>query len=131
LHVLIDSTGLQVYGAGQWLAEKYGARSRRGWRKLHLALDADSGEIVAHTLTDQDTGDVSQVAPLLDQIVVRSDSLLPTVPMMESQPMMQSSITARRRLSSFRLAPMRSNQPTIGLPAKGTSISPQSAETAG
>jgi len=59
LHVLIDSTGLQVYGAGQWLAEKHGARSRRGWRKLHLALDADSGEIVAHTLTDQDTGDVS------------------------------------------------------------------------
>lgn len=68
LHVLIDSTGLQSYGAGQWLKEKHGARSRRGWRKLHLALDADSGEIVAHTLTDQDTGDVSQVAPLLDQI---------------------------------------------------------------
>lgn len=68
LHVLVDSTGLQVYGAGQWLEEKHGARSRRGWRKLHLALDADSGEIVAHTLTDQDAGDVSQVAPLLDQI---------------------------------------------------------------
>ena len=34
----------------------------------HLALDADSGEIIAHTLTDQDTGDVSQVEPLLDQI---------------------------------------------------------------
>ncbi|MHC2302918.1 hypothetical protein ACVJBD_007185 [Rhizobium mongolense] len=67
LHVLVDSTGLQVYGAGQWLEEKHGARSRRGWRKLHLALDADSGEIVAHTLTDQDAGDVSQVAPLLDQ----------------------------------------------------------------
>jgi hypothetical protein len=31
-------------------------------------LDADSGEIIAHTLTDQDAGDVSQVAPLLDQI---------------------------------------------------------------
>jgi hypothetical protein len=40
LHVLVDSTGLQVYGAGQWLEEKHGARSRRGWRKLHLALDA-------------------------------------------------------------------------------------------
>ncbi|MEX2746209.1 IS5 family transposase [Rhizobium mongolense] len=50
------------------LEEKHGARSRRGWRKLHLALDADSGEIVAHTLTDKDAGDVSQVAPLLDQI---------------------------------------------------------------
>jgi hypothetical protein len=35
LHVLIDSSGLQVYGAGQWLKEKHGAGSRRGWRKLH------------------------------------------------------------------------------------------------
>ena len=64
----VDSTGLQVYGAGQWLEEKHGAKSRRGWRKLHLALDADSGEIIAHTMTDQRTGDVSQVEPLLDQI---------------------------------------------------------------
>lgn len=68
VHVLVDSTGLQVYGAGQWLEEKHGARSRRSWRKLHLALDADSGEIIAHTLADRDTGDVSQVEPLLDQI---------------------------------------------------------------
>ncbi len=66
--MLIDSTGLEVYGAGQWLEEKHGARSRRSWRKLHLAQNADSGEITAHTLTDQDTGDASQVDPLLDQI---------------------------------------------------------------
>jgi hypothetical protein len=68
LHVLVDSTGLKVYGAGQWLAEKHGDRSRRTWRKLHLALDAESGEIVAHCLTDQDAADPSQVEPLLDQI---------------------------------------------------------------
>ena len=68
LHVLIDSTGLQVYGAGQWLEAKHGAKSRRTWRKLHLAVDAASGMIVAQTLTDQDTDDPSQVAPLLNQI---------------------------------------------------------------
>ena len=68
LHVLIDSTGLQVYGAGQWLEAKHGAKSRRTWRKLHLAVDAASGMIVAQTLTDQDAGDPSQVGPLLDQI---------------------------------------------------------------
>ncbi len=68
LHVLIDSTGLQVYGAGQWLENKHGARSRRTWRKLHLAVDAASGTIVAQTLTDQDADDPSQVAPLLDQV---------------------------------------------------------------
>jgi Transposase DDE domain len=68
LHILIDSTGLQVYGAGQWLEAKHGAKSRRKWRKLHLAVDAASGMIVAQTLTDQDADDTSQVAPLLDQI---------------------------------------------------------------
>src|SRR5215207_6195166 len=68
LHVLIDSTGLQVYGAGQWLEAKHGAKSRRTWRKLHLAVDAASGMIVAQTLTDQDTDDPSQVGPLLNQI---------------------------------------------------------------
>src|SRR5271166_5875899 len=68
LHLLIDSTGLQVYGAGQWLEAKHGAKSRRKWRKLHLAVDAANGMIVAQTLTDQDVDDPSQVAPLLDQI---------------------------------------------------------------
>jgi hypothetical protein len=68
LHVLIDSTGLQVYGAGQWLEAKHGAKSRRTWRKLPLAVDAASGMIVAQTLTDQDADDPSQVGPLLDQI---------------------------------------------------------------
>ncbi|MEQ1954645.1 IS5 family transposase [Mesorhizobium sp. CN2-181] len=70
MHVLVDSTGLEVYGAGQWLEEKHGVMSRRSWRKLHLALDADSGEIIAHVMTDQDTGDASQVEPLLDQVDV-------------------------------------------------------------
>jgi IS5 family transposase len=68
LHVLIDSTGLQVYGAGQWLEAKHGAKSRRTWRKLHLAVNAANGMIVAQTLTDQDADDPSQVGPLLDQI---------------------------------------------------------------
>jgi hypothetical protein len=68
LHVPIDSTGLQVYGAGQWLEAKHGARSRRTWRKLHLAVDAASGMIVAQTLTDQDVDDPSQVGSLLDQM---------------------------------------------------------------
>lgn len=68
LHVLIDSTGLKVYGAGEWLADKHGQRSRRHWRKLHLAVDAGNGQIVAVTQTDQDVDDASQVGPLLKQI---------------------------------------------------------------
>lgn len=68
LHVIIDSTGLKIFGAGQWLEDRHGAKSRRSWRKLHLAVDADSGEIIAQCLTGQDDGDASQVASLLDQI---------------------------------------------------------------
>ena len=67
-HLLIDSTGLKVFGAGEWLQEKHGAKARRTWKKLHLAVDADTGMIMASTLTGNDVGDPSQVAPLLDQI---------------------------------------------------------------
>ena len=52
---------LKVYGADPWLEDKHAARSRRTWRKLHLALDADSGKIIVHCLTDQDADDPSQV----------------------------------------------------------------------
>jgi hypothetical protein len=68
VHVVIDATGLTVYGAGEWLAEKHGERGRREWRKLHLAVDPDSGEVLACELTSNEEGDASQVAPLLTQI---------------------------------------------------------------
>ena len=67
-HILIDSTGLRVFGAGEWLQAKHGKKSRRSWRKLHLAVDANTGLIVASILTEQDVDDPSQVGPLLDQI---------------------------------------------------------------
>jgi Transposase DDE domain len=68
VHVVIDATGLKVYGAGEWLVEKHGERGRRTWRKLHLAIDPASGEILASELTTSEEGDASQVGPLLDQI---------------------------------------------------------------
>jgi len=68
VHVVIDSTGLKVYGAGEWLAETHGERGRRTWRKLHLAADPNSGEILASELTTSEEGDASQVSPLLEQI---------------------------------------------------------------
>src|SRR3954452_12398665 len=68
VHVVIDSTGLKVYGAGEWLIETHGERGKRTWRKLHLAVDPSPGEILASELTSHDEGDASQVGPLLDQI---------------------------------------------------------------
>src|SRR3954447_22140118 len=68
LHLLVDSTGLKLYGAGEWLVEKHGAKRRRSWRKMHLGVDARTGRIVAATLTDRDEDDAAQVSPLLDQV---------------------------------------------------------------
>src|SRR6476660_1965611 len=68
VHLLVDSTGLKLCGAGEWLIEKHGTRTRRSWRKLHLGVDADTGQIVAAVLTDKDADDGAQVGPLLDQV---------------------------------------------------------------
>jgi hypothetical protein len=68
VHLLVDSTGLKLCGPGEWLVEKHGTKTRRGWRKLHLATDADTGRIVASALTDKDVDGGSQVGPLLDQV---------------------------------------------------------------
>src|ERR671911_820410 len=68
VHVVIDATGLQVHGAGEWLAERHGGRGRRSWRKLHLAVDPESGEILASELTTSEEGDAALVGPLLEQI---------------------------------------------------------------
>jgi len=68
VHVAIDATGLKVYGAGEWLVEEHGERGTRTWRKLHLAVDPNSGEILASELTSHEDGDASQVGPLLAQI---------------------------------------------------------------
>src|SRR5918997_257277 len=68
VHVAIDATGLQVHGAGEWLAEKHGERGKRSWRKLHLAVDPGTGEILASELTTTEEGDAALVGPLLEQI---------------------------------------------------------------
>jgi hypothetical protein len=68
VHLLVDSTGLQLCGPGEWLVEKHGTRTRRSWRKLHIGVDADTGRIVAAELTAQDVDDASQVGPWLDQV---------------------------------------------------------------
>jgi len=68
VHLLVDSTGLQLCGAGEWLVEKHGTRRRRSWRKLHIGVDADTGQILAAELTNCDVDDGSQVEPLLGQI---------------------------------------------------------------
>ncbi len=63
LHLLVDSPGLKLCGAGEWLVEKHGTKLRRSWRKLHIGLDADNGQIVVATLTAKEVDDVPRSAP--------------------------------------------------------------------
>ncbi len=67
LHLVIDSTGLKLFGQGEWDEEKHG-RARRSWRKVHIGVDASTGEIVACMLTDNGAGDAGQVPALFEQI---------------------------------------------------------------
>jgi len=68
VHLLVNSTGLKLCGSGEWLLEKHGTKTRRSWRKLHVAVDADTGQIAAATVTTSDVDDASQVGTLLDRV---------------------------------------------------------------
>ncbi len=68
VHLLVDSTGVKLSGPGEWLVEKHGTKRRRAWRKLHLAVDAKTGAIVASTLTSKEVDDAAELGPLLDQV---------------------------------------------------------------
>ena len=66
VHLVLDSTGLELFGQGEWDAAKHG-RQRRRWLKLHVGVDAGTGEIAAHVLTDGDGDDAAQAPALLRQ----------------------------------------------------------------
>ena len=68
IDVVVDSTGLKVFGEGEWKMRQHGKGKRRTWRKLHLAVNPDTQEIEAETLTENHCDDASQVNPLLDQV---------------------------------------------------------------
>jgi hypothetical protein len=70
IDVVVDSTGLKVFGEGEWKMRNHGKSKRRTWRKLHLAVNPDTQEIEAETLTDNSCDDAGQVDPLLDQVPV-------------------------------------------------------------
>ena len=46
IHLVVDATGLKVYGEGEWTVRQHGESKRRTWRKLHLGVDAATGQIV-------------------------------------------------------------------------------------
>jgi len=68
VHLVIDSTGLKVFGEGEWKVRQHGASRRRLWRKLHLGVDQATGEVLAHELTLSNVHDSPVLPKLLAQI---------------------------------------------------------------
>ena len=68
LHLLVDSTGLKFLGEGEWKRKKHGSEYRRQWRKLHIAIDAETLQIRAVQLTTNNVSDSQVLEDLLAQI---------------------------------------------------------------
>jgi len=68
IDIVMDSTGLKVYGEGEWKVRTHGKSKRRTWRKLHIGADPESGEIEAAALTENSVDDAKMAEPLLNQI---------------------------------------------------------------
>ncbi len=63
--IALDSTGLKVYGEGEWKVRKHGASKRRTWRKLHIGIDVHTQEIVWVELTTNAEDDAQVATKLL------------------------------------------------------------------
>jgi Transposase DDE domain len=68
VHIVVDSTGVKVYGEGEWKTRQHGVSKRRTWRKLHLGINEETGEIVAAVVTTNDVHDAQVLGDLLEQI---------------------------------------------------------------
>ena len=68
LHIVVDSTGLKVYGEGEWKVRQHGIGKRRTWRKLHLAVNEGNNDLLAVELTTNGVDDAEMVPDLLRQV---------------------------------------------------------------
>ena len=68
LHLVVDSTGVKVFGEGEWKVRLHGYSKRRTWRKLHLGADEATGEILAAVVTTNDLADSQVLEELLEQV---------------------------------------------------------------
>jgi IS5 family transposase len=66
VHLVVDSTGIKVYGEGEWKTRQHGVSKRRTWLKLHLGIDEATGEILAGVVTTNNCHDSEVLADLLE-----------------------------------------------------------------
>lgn len=74
-HLVVDSTGLKLYGEGEWKMRRHGKSKRRVWRKIHLSVDNESGEIQAGLLSEVGLSDAEALTSMLDEIDLQIENL--------------------------------------------------------
>ena len=67
-HVVVDSTGIKVYGEGEWKVRMHGHSKRRTWRKLHLGVDESTGEILAAVVSTNNVSDDAAFGDVIDAV---------------------------------------------------------------
>jgi transposase len=75
VHMVVDSTGIKVYGEGEWKTRQHGISKRRTWRKLHLGIDESTGEIIAAVVTTNDVHDGEVLKDLLEQVEIELEQV--------------------------------------------------------
>lgn len=68
VQVVVDSTGLKIYGEGEWKVRQHGAGKRRTWRKVHVAFDADAQDVIGVEVTTQEWTDGEVFEGLREQV---------------------------------------------------------------
>ncbi len=74
-HVVVDSTGVKVYGEGEWKTRQHGISRRRTWRKLHLGIDEATGEILVGVVTTNKVHDGTVLKDILDGIEAKIEQV--------------------------------------------------------
>lgn len=75
LHVVVDSTGVKIYGEGEWKVRQHGWSKHRSWRKLHLGVSVSSQEIKAGQVTSNSIADSEALPTLLEEVSDPIDQL--------------------------------------------------------
>jgi len=68
--VAVDSTGIKVTNRGDWMREKHG-KQRRGWLKVHVAVDVESKQLLSIEVTEEKTADSAVLRPLLKDVNIK------------------------------------------------------------
>lgn len=72
LHIVVDSTGAKVYGEGEWKVRQHGWSKHRTWKKLHIGVDEQTGDILMGEVTGNDMADCAMLKPLLEQLPAKA-----------------------------------------------------------